>query len=344
MSAIETTTTGGHQHLAGTNDIEHVVDDTSNVDHEHPGDHRSVKDGQDRDHSASDLPDGRHDHSQVRCVGPTCSNGLRQHSRHHRLQPTHAGPTPRAGATAQCNTRVGRDAASVATLAREHSVSSWAHLADAAGIVHQGRATVTTAAMAAGHGIDETSFLAAHGAHLRSYVTGLVDLQRSRLLDIIEGNRGADVARWRGRRPKGWKAGVEVVATDPTKATAGASRPPLDHASLVADPFHIVALADHRTVDKLRRRVQQAPRTRLPLTGGVARCGVCGANLVSYPRQGKRNYSCPKRSGERGCGGVRALAEPLDALVRDAIAGSHFMNTRSLTCTPIAASSDRTVV
>jgi transposase len=167
---------------------------------------------------------------------------------------------PRAGLTERARldicTRVGRDAASVLALAREYGVAWSTAMAavvavgtplvedpDRIGVVHQ-------------LGIDETSFLAANAAHPTTYVTGLVDLQRGRLLDVVDGNRGADLARWLGERPEAWRAGVQVVATDPHEGYRRGISPALDHATLVADPFHIAALAN-RAVDEVRRRVQQ---------------------------------------------------------------------------------------
>jgi transposase len=168
---------------------------------------------------------------------------------------------PRAGLTQRARadicTRVGRDAASVLALAREYGVA-WSTAM--AAVVAVGTPLVEEPGRIGEVrqlGIDETSFLAASAEHPTTYVTGLVDLERSRLLDVIEGNRGADVARWLGGRPEEWLAGVEVVATDPHEGYRRGISPALDHATLVADPFHIAALAN-RAVDEVRRRVQQA--------------------------------------------------------------------------------------
>ena len=167
----------------------------------------------------------------------------------------------RAGLTERARTdictRVGRDAASVAALAREYGVA-WSTAM--AAVVAVGTPLVDDPGrIGEVHqlGIDETSFLAANAAHPTAYVTGLVDLQRRRLLDVVEGNRGADVARWLQGRPEAWLKAVEVVATDPHEGYRRGISPALDHATLVADPFHIAALAN-RTVDAVRRRVQQA--------------------------------------------------------------------------------------
>lgn len=70
-------------------------------------------------------------------------------------------------------------------------------------------------------GVDETSFLKANRHHATIYATGLVDLKRSRLIDVVEGNAAKDLRAW----------------------TAN------------ADPFHVARIAN-RCLDKVRRRVQ----------------------------------------------------------------------------------------
>ncbi len=77
------------------------------------------------------------------------------------------------------------------------------------------------------------------------------------------------------------------------------------------------------------RRTNLKPSKQL-LTGGLAVCGVCGAALVSRPKghpkdeHGNRpaptpSLVCAQGPGYKGCGGIRIQAEPLDALVSDAV-------------------------
>ena len=50
---------------------------------------------------------------------------------------------------------------------------------------------------------------------------------------------------------------------------------------------------------------------RYLLTGGLAVCGLCGANLVARPKaDGRRCYVCATDQG--GCGKIRQLAAPLE--------------------------------
>jgi len=66
------------------------------------------------------------------------------------------------------------------------------------------------------------------------------------------------------------------------------------------------------------RRTNRSPR-RYPLTGLVY-CGNCGARMVARPRDdGQRRYFCAKGPGFTGCGGMAALAEPLEHFIAEAV-------------------------
>jgi hypothetical protein len=59
---------------------------------------------------------------------------------------------------------------------------------------------------------------------------------------------------------------------------------------------------------------------RYLLAGGLLVCGVCAAVLRSRPRvDGTRRYICPNGPGLPGCGGVAILAEPVEALITEAV-------------------------
>jgi len=105
-------------------------------------------------------------------------------------------------------------------------------------------------------GVDETSFLRAKPEHPTRFVTGLVDLDRRTMIDLIEGNTAGDVRAWLGGRPDEWLDGVATVATDLHEPYRNGLSPHLAHAQRVADPFHVVGVAN-RCLDTVRRRVQQ---------------------------------------------------------------------------------------
>jgi len=105
-------------------------------------------------------------------------------------------------------------------------------------------------------GVDETSFLAANPEHSTIYATGLVDLDARIVIDMVEGNRAADLRGWCETQDKDFLEGITTVATDLAESFRAGLRPHLDHARRVADPFHVVR-AGNRCLDKVRRRVQQ---------------------------------------------------------------------------------------
>jgi hypothetical protein len=66
------------------------------------------------------------------------------------------------------------------------------------------------------------------------------------------------------------------------------------------------------------RKSQRTPRRYL--LAGLLRCGLCGAVLVSRPRgDGARRYVCAKGPGFAGCNRIIVLADPLEALIQEAV-------------------------
>ena len=106
-------------------------------------------------------------------------------------------------------------------------------------------------------GIDETSFLSANRDHHTIYATGLVDLDDPKVIDMVEGNSAADLGRRFSAQVGSWLETIEAVATDLAESYRRGMAGHLDHAVRVADPFHVVRVAN-RALDKVRRRVQAA--------------------------------------------------------------------------------------
>jgi hypothetical protein len=104
-------------------------------------------------------------------------------------------------------------------------------------------------------GVDETSFLKANREHPIIYATGLVDLNAKLVIDMVEGNAAKDLRRWCASTDVDWLKGIKVVATDLAESYRAGLSPHLDHAVRVADPFHVVRVAN-RCLDTVRRRVQ----------------------------------------------------------------------------------------
>ncbi len=87
----------------------------------------------------------------------------------------------------------------------------------------------------------------------------------------------------------------------------------------------IISPADSdRLRSLLGRAGESAPPRRTPrsylLSGGLIRCALCGTPMVSQPRpDGIRRYRCAKGPGFAGCGRMATLAEPVEALVAEAV-------------------------
>jgi transposase len=188
-----------------------------------------------------------------RCTEPAC--GVRTWTEQVAAIRPRAVLTERARAEA-CR-RVGKDAHAVAAVARDLGVG-WATVMRA--VADHGRPLVEDPDRlngVAALGLDETSFLKATRLAPTRYVTGLVDLERGRLLDVVADRTRAAVDRWLSIRPRDWLAQVATVALDPWRGYASALAVPLGHARVVVDHFHAIRLAN-AVVDQVRRRTQQA--------------------------------------------------------------------------------------
>ncbi|MCU0280753.1 MAG: recombinase family protein [Acidimicrobiia bacterium] len=99
------------------------------------------------------------------------------------------------------------------------------------------------------------------------------------------------------------------------------------HGQVVADavwPPIIPAADSDRLRARLGRAAAAAPAGRTArrylLTGGLLRCGLCGTPMVSRPRSdGTRRYVCARGPGFGGCGRMATVAEPVEALVAEAV-------------------------
>ena len=162
--------------------------------------------------------------------------------------------TDRAGL--ECCLQVGLNARPVAQLARELGVC-WDTVM--AAVAEHGEPLVDDPERVGEVrqlGIDETTWLAATRDHPTLFATGLVDLQRRIVIDVVPGNSAADVGGWLDAQPPGWLGAVRVVATDLAESYRAGLEGRFDQAIRVADPFHVTRLAN-RCLDQVRRRVQQ---------------------------------------------------------------------------------------
>jgi len=90
---------------------------------------------------------------------------------------------------------------------------------------------------------------------LERFETNFVDLGgRQGLLGQASGRRKDNVIAWLDERGQDWKDQVQIVAMDPCATYRSAIRQALPNALIVADHFHLVALAN-KAVTEVRRRV-----------------------------------------------------------------------------------------
>ncbi|HYN65235.1 MAG TPA: recombinase family protein [Candidatus Limnocylindrales bacterium] len=84
------------------------------------------------------------------------------------------------------------------------------------------------------------------------------------------------------------------------------------------------AIVDPDKHERLRAHLSRKGTQRQAgrfLLSGLVRCGVCGQSMYVRRRHKDkaRFYGCEKAAGGAGCGHVHIVAEPLEAMVRDAV-------------------------
>jgi transposase len=167
---------------------------------------------------------------------------------------TRARVTDRAGRWVCA--QVGRDGRSVAEVARELGCD-WHTVMDA--VVAYGTPLVDDPARigdVSALGLDETLFARTGVWRTRSWCTSIVDVSGpSQLLDVVEGRTAKAASAWIDARPEAWRAGIEWATLDLSGPYRKAFSDSLPDAVQVADPFHVVKLANSK-LDECRRRVQ----------------------------------------------------------------------------------------
>jgi transposase len=192
-------------------------------------------------------------------------------------------------ARAEICRRVGEAGHSVAEVARAFGVS-W-HTVMAA-VRDHGRPRVdhlSRLGAPSALGVDETAFLTANVEHPTLLVTGFVDLDRHRLLDVVEGRTAQGVRGWLDARPAPWLAAIATVTLDPYAGYARGLAEGLPHADLVVDHFHAVRLAN-AALDDVRRRVQQDTLGHRGRTGDPL-YAIRRQLLVAHERLSERGWT-----------------------------------------------------
>lgn len=104
-------------------------------------------------------------------------------------------------------------------------------------------------------GLDETLFARIGEFRAQLWSTQIVDVRRGQLLDVVAGRDSAGPCRWLADRDEAWRAGIEWATLDLSASYRTVFDTMLPDATQVADPFHVVKLAN-AALDECRRRVQ----------------------------------------------------------------------------------------
>src|SRR5699024_6942605 len=88
------------------------------------------------------------------------------------------------------------------------------------------------------------------------------DLDTGKILDIVDGRRGAAVTKWLKSRPRYWRQRVQYVAIDTSAAFRKAVRANLPKAKISVDHFHVIARANLMITQVRRRRSHEVHERR----------------------------------------------------------------------------------
>jgi transposase len=193
---------------------------------------------------------------RLECPDPSCAKGSWIWEDPRIGWPRHA-MTDRAGRWA--TEQVGRLGRSINEVAGELDVD-WHTVSDA--VVAYGSALVEvperTEVATVALSLDETLFVRRGQWHRQEFVTSIVDVspgQTAQLLDIVEGRTAAAPSGWICARTPTWRAGIAWCCLDLSGPYRKTFNDTLPEAAQIADPFHLVKLANQK-LDECRRRVQ----------------------------------------------------------------------------------------
>lgn len=104
-------------------------------------------------------------------------------------------------------------------------------------------------------GVDEVLFVRVGDYRTQEYSTQLVDVNAGQLLDVVEGRSAKAPKDWLAKQDQDWRDDVQYATLDLSATYRSALDAMLPDAVQVADPFHVVKLANTK-LDECRRRVQ----------------------------------------------------------------------------------------
>ena len=104
-------------------------------------------------------------------------------------------------------------------------------------------------------GLDETLFARVGPFRRQLWSTQIVDVAVGQLLDIVPGRDSTAPCAWFAERSEAWRAGIVWATLDLSASYRTVFDTMLPDATQVADPFHVVRVAN-TALDECRRRVQ----------------------------------------------------------------------------------------
>ena len=104
-------------------------------------------------------------------------------------------------------------------------------------------------------GLDETLFVREGVYRRQRFSTSIVDVGGGQLLDVVPGRKGDEPTSWLMRRTCRWRFHVRYATLDLSGPYRSVFNATLPWATQIADPFHVVKLANQK-LDECRRRIQ----------------------------------------------------------------------------------------
>lgn len=171
-----------------------------------------------------------------------------------RIAPPHARMTTRAGRWA--TQRVGRAGRAVSEVASELGCD-WHTVMDA--VSAYGRILIDDPqriGAVTALGLDETLFARSGPFRTQGWSTSIVALDRpAQLLDVVPGRSAKGASEWIDARPQAWRDAIIWGVLDLSGPYRKTFTDSLPHVIQIADPFHVIKIANQR-LDEARRRTQ----------------------------------------------------------------------------------------
>jgi transposase len=191
---------------------------------------------------------------RLRCPDDDCAVGSWT-GEDPRIAPARGAMTDRAGRWV-CE-QVGRLGRTVAEVARElgcdwHTVND-AVIAYGTPLVEDPDRVGEVEAL----GLDETLFCRQGRWRTQAWCTSIVDVSagHTQLLDVVPGRSATGPSAWLETRDEAWRQAIRFGVLDLSGPYRKTFEDTLAHVTQVADPFHLIRLANSK-LDECRRRVQ----------------------------------------------------------------------------------------